>query len=387
MHILLIPSYYPHVKHPVGPFFHDQALALKQAGHRVSVLVTPRKEVTALYLRFGGLKELRAVTLEKTDDIPIYRMHWGWFPRIFPRIQAWLIEQAGLRAFEQYINDCGMPDIIHSHNIFYGGYMAVQIRRKWGIPVVLTEHNTNFLRGRIFLPGQHKVVKDTLRGVDGVLAVGSALAQKLKEFVPEVEVGLIGNVVDTDFFSPQTPDLKYTPFIFASVGHLISRKGFDLLIKAFAKEFANQNASLYIGGEGSERIKLEKLAVDLGVAEQVRFLGQLTREKVRDLFQEAHIIVSSSYVETFGVTLIEGMACGKPVIATRSGGPEMFVDNTNGLLIPTGDLNALASAMRFLEQNHTQYNSDIIRAGCVNRFSEDVIARRLESIYQSIIPA
>ena len=79
---------------------------------------------------------------------------------------------------------------------------------------------------------------------------------------------------------------------------------------------------------------------------QVEFPGLLNREEVRNIIQESHVVVSSSIIETFGVTLIEGMSCGKPVIATRSGGPEEFVTPEVGILIPTDDITALANAMK-----------------------------------------
>lgn len=90
-------------------------------------------------------------------------------------------------------------------------------------------------------------------------------------------------------------------------------------------------------------------------------------------------------METFGVTLIEAMACGKPVIATRSGGPETFVHDDNGLLVPTGDVEALADAMRQMAKTYHQYDPDAIRADCVARFSEDAFVRSVAQLYHAAI--
>ena len=77
MHILLIPSYYYSPAHPAGSFFHDQALALHRAGHKIGVLVMPRIEVTRYDLRQNGLRQLRAVKIEDHDGLPVYRMLMG----------------------------------------------------------------------------------------------------------------------------------------------------------------------------------------------------------------------------------------------------------------------------------------------------------------------
>src|SRR5690606_17748600 len=104
MHILIIPSYYPSPERPItGSFFHEQAQALAQAGHRIGVIVTPRIDVTRAYIRRVGIGGARALSREDYfPEFPVYRMHWGWFPRPFPPLVTLLTRQAGLRAFETY---------------------------------------------------------------------------------------------------------------------------------------------------------------------------------------------------------------------------------------------------------------------------------------------
>src|SRR5690606_36341047 len=126
MHVLGLPSFYPSPERPItGIFFHEQALALKKAGMQVGVLVLPRIDVTRAYVKRVGLR--RAVAVSREDyvtDFPVYRMHTGWFPRFAPPIVTQLVKRAGLAAFEAYRRQHGMPDVIHAHNIFYGGYLA-----------------------------------------------------------------------------------------------------------------------------------------------------------------------------------------------------------------------------------------------------------------------
>jgi len=381
MHILVIASFYPSpVRTQTGIFFKEQVAALRKAGHQVGVIVAPRLWETVGYIRTNGKLPNLKTSVDEGDGV--YRMHWGWFPRVFPLICATLHGSAGIRAFDRYVQEQGMPDLIHAHNIFYAGYMAVRIADRHNLPVVLTEHSTNYLRGRIFLPGQHIIVRYTLDRLNASFAVGQRLANKLNErYTPNKAVDVLHNIVDTDFFDQVDSDDVFT---FVALGQMKPRKRFHLLIEAFSQSFRERNARLIIGGDGPDYSRLVDLAESLGVSEQVELPGLLNREQVRDIIQTSHVVVSSSIIETFGVTLIESMSCGKPVIATRSGGPEDFVTPEVGILIPTDDVTALADAMKTIFDNYEQYDAKAIRAYCINNFSEESIVEQLDSIYRHV---
>lgn len=387
MHILLLPSYYPSPERPItGIFFHEQARALQRAGHQIGVVVLPRLDVTRAYLKRVGLRGAQAVSREDyLPDFPVYRMHWGWFPRPLPPVVAALVTQAGMAAFEAYRRQHGLPDVIHAHNVFYGGYLAAQIRRKYGVPVVLTEHSSSYLEGLIIFPGQPRIIRDTLHGVDVRLAVSQSLADGMNRYVPDVEIGVTGNVVDTNFFTPDPAAPLPPDFTFSAIGEFAPVKRYPVLLEGFAREFQGENVYLRMGGDGKLRPELERLVAELGIQAQVKFLGWLNREQVREELRRCYAHVSSSLIETFGLTLAEAMAVGKPVIATRCGGPEGFVTPETGLLVPTNDPAALGAAMRQMLTRWRDYDADHIRAACVARFSEPAIAAELTRLYASVI--
>jgi L-malate glycosyltransferase len=124
---------------------------------------------------------------------------------------------------------------------------------------------------------------------------------------------------------------------------------------------------------------------DLGLNSQVRLLGRLTRDEIKELIQTSHAIASTSWIETFGVNLIEALSCGKPVISTRSGGPDDFINRQNGILVPTGDEVALAESMKQMVEDWRTYDPDMIRSQCIERFSEKAIVRRLETMYEELL--
>ena len=261
MHILVLVSFYPSsVRTQTGVFFKEQVAALRKAGYRVGVIVAPRLWETLGYVRDNHKLPNLRTAVDEGDGV--YRMHWGWFPRIFPLICATLHSSAGMRAFERYVQEHGMPQLIHAHNIFYAGYMAVRIAEKHKLPVVLTEHSTNYLRGRIFLPGQHMIVRYTLNRLDASFAVGQRLANKLNErYTPNIPVNVLHNIVDTEFFDQVDSNGMFT---FVALGQMKPRKRFHLLIEAFSGAFRGRDARLIIGGDGPELRSFGRLSQLIG---------------------------------------------------------------------------------------------------------------------------
>lgn len=385
MHILVIPSWYATPRNPIrGSSFREFGLALYRRGHRVGVFVPPSKFRTR-----SGLDELtrhwRTSTshLEIAQDagLAVYRLPWwGWLPSVFPARR----QDQVLTAFDRYCSEQGMPDVIHARSILYGGYVAVCIGQKHGVPVVLTEGSSNYISRALF-PDHHSRIRYTLYRTDKILTVGKPLADALKKhYGQNLDIEVMTNSVDTNFFTPPVQPIPDSPFIFLIIARLDKNKAVDLLLKSFARVFRGQHVRLCIVGDGVERKNLEHLADNLGIQTQVEFLGQQPRAAVRDAIQSSHALVSSSYVETFGNTVIEALACGKPVVSTRSGGPDDIISEPTGLLIPSGDVDALAGALHDMVQHYKRYDPAWIRAECVRRFSEDAIMTRLETIYREL---
>jgi L-malate glycosyltransferase len=387
VHILVIPSWYSTPTNPVrGSFFREQAFALQKAGHQVGILVPPTRVRT-----WHGLTEVAShwrqsntdITVEDDSGLMTYRiLWWGWRPLVSSSARGALT----LEVFNRYCREQGKPDIIHAHSALYGGFVGAWVGKHTNTPVVLTEHGTFIVQGPI-LPGQADAIRYTLQNSAKRLTVGQSLVDALRRYAPELDYEILGNSIDTDFFAPNENVPPRPPFAFSVVAHLYGKKRIDVLLHAFAQAFTGQGVRLRIGGDGKERAKLERLAHELNLDQQVTFLGRLSREQVRELIWQSHAIVSSSHIETFGVTIAEAMACGKPVVATRSGGPESFVDERSGLLVERDNAPALASAMQQMVENHNNYNPAQIRALCVSRFSEQAIIQRLESIYAEVLNA
>jgi D-inositol-3-phosphate glycosyltransferase len=201
-------------------------------------------------------------------------------------------------------------------------------------PLVVTAHGTDVANaGR--RPLVRTLTRFVLRRAAAVVAVSGYLAERLPDGARRVEVIDCG--VDTARFRPGPRAAGEGPrFLF--VGSLIPRKNVGRLLEAFAAVGAG---SLTVVGDGPEGARLRA-----GAPPGVRFLGRLTPDRVAAELAAADVLVAPSLVEPQGQQVLEAMACGRPVVATRVGGPAELVDAACGVLVDPADPAAIAEGMR-----------------------------------------
>jgi glycosyltransferase involved in cell wall biosynthesis len=231
-----------------------------------------------------------------------------------------------------------------------------------------------------------QLARDTLTGVKQVIAISPSLAKELLEFHPGLDIEIIGESVRTDFFVPANgvDKKKAKGKSFFVAARLAEQKGLSHLLEAVHILLRNglNSFELVIGGDGPDRLKLEKLARTLGVTQHCQFLGALNREQVKDRMQQCDVFVLSSLHESFGVVLGEAMACGKPVISTRCGGPEFVVNEETGVLVDVGKPQEMADAMADFISGRLSFEPDAVRNSVVSRFSPEVFVRNAAAVYE-----
>ena len=175
------------------------------------------------------------------------------------------------------------------------------------------------------------------------------------------------------------------------VGRLASNKGLLELVQAFAALHREQpDAELVLVGEdGGMGEAVRRRASELGVSSVVHFTGFLRDERqLASAFAEARLLVLPSEYEAFGLVLLEALAHGTPVVASRVGGiPEFIPDGKAGLLVPPLDVAALTEALRTLWSDETRRRSlgEFGRANVVPRYRWDVVVDQLERIYRAVV--
>lgn len=377
--ILILVNWYPNATAPVsGAFIRDQAHLLAE-----------RFEVTVLAVQSIGLRAALcnrpSNSIERDGSLTVSRVYAPTPPYI-PHLHFLSSALFAWRALQRHVRLHDCPDLIHAHVVLPCGWVAARASQVWGIPAVLTEHSSPFTV-HLYTSSQRWLVCETMRSIP-VLAVSPALRQRILEFAPVADVRTLGNVIRTHFFAPEglTPDRSQTKKRFLTIALLSDQKGIHYLLQAAALVRARVDCpfELVIGGDGPERQRLEQLARQLGLMDICRFVGLLDRTQVRDWMRWCDVFVLPSIHETFGVVLGEAMACGKPVIATRCGGPEYVVEEGCGLLVPIADAQALADAMEQFLLDQVQYDPAFIRESVCRRFGEEAFLRNIETVYNEI---
>jgi glycosyltransferase involved in cell wall biosynthesis len=382
MHILFIPSWYPLTPDDInGCFFREQAIVLAKSGHDVGVLSLIEHSQDRLN-NFNLLHGL--LQSEKDMGVETWRIHHAGGIRGYGRIFLPLILK---RFFKKYCRLHGKPDILHAQSALNGGARALLISRAHGIPYVVTEHSSAFPRKLTSnkLLARAKVV---FKNADAVLAVSKSLADCIKaECSLTREVAIVPNIVNKELFKNERPQYqqKTGQFQFLNIGLLTQIKGQNILIKAFAKAFADRPAQLLIGGYGEEYQSLKELIDELEMTRTIRLLGRLSRADVYHYMLQCDAFVLSSLFETFGVVLIEALACGKPIVATACGGPEDIVSPINGILVEKNSIDALASGMSNMYHKINSFQPEEIRKACFANFGQKAVAEKLTQIYQNAL--
>lgn len=383
--VLIVPSWYKTKEESnQGMFFLSQALALKEEQVHVGIVFS---EVFRSVKRFS-LKMIIENHFQyeksKEDGLDVYRYHgWNIYPKYRMRRNIFWVKTT-VKLIEKYIQDNGKPDIIHVHSALWGGVAALEIKKRYGIPYVITEHFSRYATD-YFTTEELKYAKVAFDNSSYNMAVSNALTKVLEEKLGVKNVQVVNNLVDTEFFisnNNKENEGSTNKFRFLFVGFLTEIKNVNLLIEAFKNAFAlKDNVELYILGDGASRSSLEDQSKEFS---NITFLGAGSRQKVKEEMEKSDVIVLPSKFETFGVVLIEAMAMGKPVIATDSGGPKEFVNKDNGILVKANDVKELSSALMNIKLNYNNFSNKKIRKYAIENFSKYSIISKLIQIYEKV---
>lgn len=319
------------------------------------------------------------------EGIPTYRL---WHKPLSNPVATYLAYAwSVLQGFRSLRHQGFTPDIIHAH-VFVAGLPAVLIGKLYGIPVVVTEHYTGFPK-KVLTKLDVWRARIAFRWANVVMPVSTSLQQAIQAYGIKAHFQVVPNVVDTKLFHPDpSPRPEGQPKRLLLVGLLDDshRKGVPYLLKALAQLKQHRDDwHLDIVGEGPARGQYEGMAADLGIANRVTFHGPRPRSEVARLMSQADIFVVSSLVETFSVVAAEALASGTPVLTTRCGGPEEFVTDDVGKVIPPGDSTALYKGLAYLLDHLKRFSSGQLSRYASERFSPEQVGNVFHAIYEKSV--
>ncbi|MDH0957203.1 glycosyltransferase [Pseudomonas chengduensis] len=394
MNLFLLPSWYPSTVSPLsGCFTQEQAEAIAELAPDIRVMVSlwghldaflpacnPRCWPQRLIWR---LQQGRNQVRVRSGVNEIFNAQIYWSGRLpFGGLRQ--LVAVNRRNFQLAQQRFGPIDIIHAHVSYPGGYIASLLSQEFGVPYVLTEHMSPFPFPNLMCGGEPvPEIAQAFRQAAAVIAVSPSLSQRVASFgYPAPRV--IPNMVDECAFAPGRPSSSKT--VFFTLCGISEQKGIDHLLEAIAIwNPPSDKFEFRIGGEGPQLETYRAKAQTLGISDKVLWLGAVSRTDAPSMFRDSHIFVLPSRHETFGVVYAEAIASGKPIIATRCGGPESIVNEFNGLLVDVGDVPALAQAMHTLSTNIECYSPQAIRQDFEKRFSRQAVVSQLRTVYDEVL--
>ncbi|TAK13015.1 MAG: glycosyltransferase family 4 protein [Anaerolineae bacterium] len=328
--VLIINSEYPPVGGGAGTASAHLARTLVAQGHQVTVLTT----------RFRGLP-----TDREEDGVNVLRR--VPFRRSADRSDA--LEQLAFMVLACfYVVRLGCPDFTIAYFGIPSGPAAWVMKALYKVPFIVS------LRGGD-VPGFRKydfktfhrlgapIIRFVWRRAAAVVANSRGLRAMAVAFEPSQEVAIIPNGVDAHADPAGDRDWNAPELIFT--GRVVYQKGLDLLFKALA-DLKHLDWRLTIVGDGPRTADLQRMAAEFGYAERVRFPGWLSRVEVIAHLRRANLFVYPSRDEGMPNAVLEAMASGLPVIATRiAGNEELVLEGQTGLLVPPEDVAALRAAL------------------------------------------
>lgn len=370
MYIWVVANGYPTEKNKgLGLFEMDQAKALQSVGNKVIYI--------SIDLRSIRRRRTFGFNKKTVDGILVYSMSLP-VGRITDCLSDYIGEKALTFVVRKVIKENGRPEIVHAHftNI---GIICARIKDKFTFPLVITEHSSEMNSRSIEFKKINRA-KGAYKKADALIAVSTSFANILK-LNSGLSFNVVHNVVDLDTFKFINNDRR-NEYQIVSVGNLLTGKGHDILIRAFIEaQEINPLLSLLIIGEGPEHKKLQELVTNYGQSGNISFLGSLPRDRIGSIFSNSGFFVLVSKSETFGVAYIEAMAAGLPVIATKCGGPEDFINNKVGILVEVDNVHQIAQAILKMASNILYYDRKDISEFAETNFCPQKIASDLVRIY------
>ena len=378
MRIFVISRGYPSAKSPQwGCFEKDQAEALARLGHEVVMLSVDTR--FRLFWRTMGVSMFEAGGVAVLNAFYLPSRVVGLLGgRVRKKFEQWQLEKVYRLAVQKY----GKPDLLYSHYLFITN-IALSLKQKYHVPLVGIEHWSEINKPELS-PNVRRLGEATYPHLDGLIAVADSLRQSLRRHFAQ-NAAVVHNMAGREFtYRPGTQADGRLHYI--ATGSLIHRKGFDLLVKAFAQAGLDKARwQLDIVGGGPEREKLQAMIDAAGLSANITLVGQRTKTEIATMLQQSNVFVLPSRNENFSVAVLEALACGLPVIASVCGGIRECIDEQNGLLFPVDDVDALTKALQQMQQNYSQYDRQQIAADCQARFSPEVIAQQLTDVFESVL--
>jgi len=279
-------------------------------------------------------------------------------------------------------------DLIHAHFTYPDGCAAVRLGRRFQVPVIITEH----VPWGPWMDSSTIVLRQAIRAVREctlLVAVSTSVRDSILGVVGAPEkMRVIPNAVDGTIFTLSTKGQRPKDNQIIFVGAIRPVKGVDILLRATRLLVeSGRDIHLLLVGESffknyqREYERIRRMVQELNLEGRVQFVGKRRPVELVRYVQESAALVLPSRAESFGMVLVEALACGTPIVATRCGGPEDIVNGQVGVLVPPENPQALAAGIAHVLDKRNSYNPEVLRSYALQHFGLDSVGSRLKTLY------
>lgn len=375
--ILILPRWYPNrLDIQLGIFIQRQLVLMQEFYNFYVVYVQADKDMTTKF------EHIQKNENGFPEHIIYYKSASGPHKKITNFIRYRKAQKIGLQKMSEKF------DGVHVHVPYRSAQPALKLLKIEGNPFAITEHWSGHLNG--LYQTKNAIDKWLYKKILKKAKVISTVSEKLQSAFKK-NTGFTSVVIPNYIEQIQPKDAsKHSDHIkILSIGDIHDEtKNFSGLLNAFKQALTERdNLQLTIIGGGPDSDKIHKYAKQLSIPESALiFTGRLDHEEVLKRINDCDFYVCNSNFETFGMTVAEALYAGKPVISTRCGGPEEFVNDKNGIMIdPSENADMLVQAILRMANNYQNYNSQELIGPIELRYGKEAVQNAWLAFYDKLL--
>ena len=377
MRVLVIPSWYPNGEDKLMGIYHKEFTeALNIYGIEANMLFIERERISKP-LNYLFMKKKEIIN-ERNYKVYIHKL-LNLEPINF-NLGMKLYTKKLEKAFKEYLKNNKKPNVIHAQVAIPAGYAACALGKKYNIPVIVTEHYSQF--ENFYKDNKYKKYSEYVFKNSTYSTVSKYMRDVVLKYTNECHI--IPNLVDTKTFNNNIKRKKNKTFNLVCICALRIGKNVDIAIKSIRKlKDKNYDIHLDIIGDGFNKDYYEQLSKELDLNKQITFHGRKTKKEIAEILKKEHALLITSRLETFGIPGIEAMASGIPIISTNCCGPTEYINNKVGVICNIEDVDDMTNKIQYVINNYDKYDSDYIKK-FANKYSKEEVIKKTIKLYKKI---
>jgi len=375
-YILMIPSWYPNRENMhAGIFVKKHIQLISQFIDCYTLFVLPTNKLRAFKMEVEKQPSSEIIYFGTTKSALVNTVLYFLINVI--KISAIILKK-------------GRPKFVHNHVVFPSGFVAILFSKILNVRLIISEHWSGYLiednRFKLLNTKIQKVIRYILSSAYKIGLVSKFMKDKLVEdqFCKEDKVIITPNKIELNNFVPVQRELSAEIKVLTICNLNDFEKNISGMIEAINYLIQNEsiNIKLHIIGEGIDEIKLKELANEYGLLNtQIFFLGKIENHLLTNYYRNSDFYILNSNFETLNISTIEALMHGLPVVASKCGGPQDYLNQQNSIQVNTKDMNDLVRGINEMIKHFSKYDRKIIKLEIEKLYNEKVVLESLRKLY------